>query len=412
MKNKFVLGYSIFISFVFLVALSLFGLNLYSEYSVGKARTQRRIDFMTSSIKKIAQQSNKNDFSEKMTKSIGDLNDFSTLQIKVNGKPIFSYPEGFSPETSNSKLLKNISESFKVKDDIYFILGNLYIIRPIQIFNAAKISFLIILIATLITIILIISISNIDSKTTENKIDYEDENISDDDDLKSIDDIDLSFSIEESENQDKTEFFEETISTQEISFEEEKFELEEELPLPNQDEKPMKIEESETENPMGLFSPSTGLGWESYINTRLENELKRAISSEIDLSVFIIKLQNISRTDELFKDLCDYLSILFQFKDLLFEYKDDCILCIKLSMNVDEALAFADKLHVDLSSKIKNEGGKCFIGITSRSVRMVGAQRLLKEADEALKRAETDESSPIIAFRVDNTKYRKFIETN
>jgi GGDEF domain-containing protein len=174
----------------------------------------------------------------------------------------------------------------------------------------------------------------------------------------------------------------------------------------------MEINVTETENPMGLFSPSTGLGWESYINTRLENELKRAISSEIDLSVFIIKLQNISRSDELFRDLCDYLSILFQFKDLLFEYKDDCILCIKLSMNVDEALAFADKIHVDLSSKIKNAGGKCSIGITSRSVRMVGAQRLLKEADEALKRAETDESSPIIAFRVDNTKYRKFIETN
>ena len=117
----------------------------------------------------------------------------------------------------------------------------------------------------------------------------------------------------------------------------------------------MEINVPETENPMGLFSPTTGLGWESYINTRLENELKRAISSEIDLSIFIIKLQNISRSDELFRDLCDYLSILFQFKDLLFEYKDDCILCIKLSMNVDEALAFADKIHVDLSSKINRQ---------------------------------------------------------
>ena len=74
---------------------------------------------------------------------------------------------------------------------------------------------------------------------------------------------------------------------QELSYiaEEEKFELEEELPLPNQDEKPMEINVTETENPMGLFSPTTGLGWESYINTRLENELKRAISSEIDLSI-------------------------------------------------------------------------------------------------------------------------------
>ena len=405
MKNKFVLGYSIFISFVFLVALSLFGINLFSEYSIGKARTQRRIDFMTSSVKKIVQE-NPKDFSQKMTKAIGDLNDFSTLQIKVNGKSIFSYPNGITPENSTSKLLKNFSESFKVGDSYYLFIGNLYIIRPIQIFNAAKISFLIILIATLITIILIISISNKDSKTSDEKMD------SNNDDLESIDDVDLSFSIEETESFEENSIKELNLSDEKLDFEEEKFELEEELPLPNQDEKPMEINVPETENPMGLFSPTTGLGWESYINTRLENELKRAISSEIDLSVFIIKLQNISRSDELFRDLCDYLSILFQFKDLLFEYKDDCILCIKLSMNVDEALAFADKIHVDLSSKIKNAGGKCSIGITSRSVRMVGAQRLLKEADEALKRAEADESSPIIAFRVDNTKYRKFIETN
>ena len=405
MKNKFVLGYSIFISFVFLVALSLFGINLFSEYSIGKARTQRRIDFMTSSVKKIAKE-NPKDFSQKMTKAIGDLNDFSTLQIKVNGKSIFSYPNGITPENSTSKLLKNFSESFKVGDSYYLFIGNLYIIRPIQIFNAAKISFLIILIATLITIILIISISNKDSKTSDENSE------SNDNDLKSIDDVNLSFSIEETESFEENSTEELNISDEKLDFEEEKFELEEELPLPNQDEKPMEINVPETENPMGLFSPTTGLGWESYINTRLENELKRAISSEIDLSVFIIKLQNISRSDELFRDLCDYLSILFQFKDLLFEYKDDCILCIKLSMNVDEALAFADKIHVDLSSKIKNAGGKCSIGITSRSVRMVGAQRLLKEADEALKRAEADESSPIIAFRVDNTKYRKFIETN
>lgn len=405
MKNKFVLGYSIFISFVFLVALSLFGINLYSEYSIGKARTQRRIDFMTSSVKKIVQE-NPKDFSQKMTKAIGDLNDFSTLQIKVNGKSIFSYPNGITPENSTSKLLKNFSESFKVDDSYYLFIGNLYIIRPIQIFNAAKISFLIILIATLITIILIISISNKESKKSDEKSE------SNDDDLKSIDDVDLSFSIQETESIEENSTEELNLSDEKLDFEEEKFELEEELPLPNQDEKPMEINVPETENPMGLFSPTTGLGWESYINTRLENELKRAISSEIDLSVFIIKLQNISRSDELFRDLCDYLSILFQFKDLLFEYKDDCILCIKLSMNVDEALAFADKIHVDLSSKIKNAGGKCSIGITSRSVRMVGAQRLLKEADEALKRAETDDSSPIIAFRVDNTKYRKFIETN
>ena len=403
MKNKFVLGYSIFISFVFLVALSLFGINLFSEYSIGKARTQRRIDFMTSSVKKIVQE-NPKDFSQKMTKAIGDLNDFSTLQIKVNGKIIFSYPNGITPETSTSKLLKNFSESFRIDENFYYIIGNLYIIRPIQIFNAAKVSFLIILIATLITIILIISISNKDSKNSDEKMD------SSDDDLKSIDDIDLSFSIEESESFEENSTEELNISDENLDFEEEKFELEEELPLPNQDEKPMEINVPETENPMGLFSPNTGLGWESYINTRLENELKRAISSEIDLSVFIIKLQNISRSDELFRDLCDYLSILFQFKDLLFEYDEDCLIGIKNNMNLDTALTFADKLYSDITEIVKENDLKCYIGISTRTVRIITGKRLLTEATEALKHALEDENNPIIAFRANAEKYRKMMQ--
>jgi len=47
--------------------------------------------------------------------------------------------------------------------------------------------------------------------------------------------------------------------------------------------------------------------------------------------------------------------------------------------------------------------------MSSRSGRLLNAERLILEADEALKKARTEEKSPIIAFKSDPEKYREFI---
>ena len=102
------------------------------------------------------------------------------------------------------------------------------------------------------------------------------------------------------------------------------------------------LEEQKDSVPSGLFSPVTGLGREQYLMTRLDNELNRAISSEFDLSLFLIKIPNISRDSQKIKDICNYLIEMFQLKDLLFEYKEDSIAAIKINMTLDNALNFAD----------------------------------------------------------------------
>ena len=168
--------------------------------------------------------------------------------------------------------------------------------------------------------------------------------------------------------------------------------------------------DSSESNPSGLFNPVTGLGWESYLDTRLENEINRAISSEIDISVFIINIPNLERESEESKKVSEYLSLQFQFKDLLFEYKNDCIVAIKISMNLDEALNFADKIHADISQILEQK--QCYIGISTRSIRIVSGERLFNEALAAVEHAKIEEDSPIIAFRVDVEKYRQFLEQN
>ena len=178
----------------------------------------------------------------------------------------------------------------------------------------------------------------------------------------------------------------------------------------NNDAENAPASDSSESNPSGLFNPVTGLGWESYLDTRLENEINRAISSEIDISVFIINIPNLERESEESKKVSEYLSLQFQFKDLLFEYKNDCIVAIKISMNLDEALNFADKIHADISQILEQK--QCYIGISTRSIRIVSGERLFNEALAAVEHAKNEEDSPIIAFRVDVEKYRQFLEQN
>ena len=178
----------------------------------------------------------------------------------------------------------------------------------------------------------------------------------------------------------------------------------------NNDAENAPASDSSESNPSGLFNPVTGLGWESYLDTRLENEINRAISSEIDISVFIINIPNLERESEESKKVSEYLSLQFQFKDLLFEYKNDCIVAIKISMNLDEALNFADKIHAEIMQIINQK--ECYIGISTRSIRIVSSERLLNEALAAVEHAKQEEDSPIIAFRVDADKYRQFLEQN
>ena len=144
--------------------------------------------------------------------------------------------------------------------------------------------------------------------------------------------------------------------------------------------------------------------------TRLENELNRATASELDLALFIIKLDGLGRKNPIMKKICEYLTIEFQFKDLLFEYKDDSICGIKISMNIDNAVTFAEKLVDDIKKIAADESPVILAGVTTRSVRMVTGERLLKEADEAVKHAAEDPKCPVVGFRADAIKYRQFLD--
>ena len=302
----------------------------------------------------------------------------------------------------------------------------LYIFSTEKILSSLEKSFFIILFATILTfIILFFSYKSYNTKKVDSKISNENDEIEEDEEIieqeqieeddyieidnSEIEIINESTSAEESE----IEIAEETLENNQNIEDDEEEEIcaEEtnkvEVVLPSEEIKPIQSDSS-----VHIFSPKTGFCFESYLESRLDNELNRAIASEFDLSLFVFRIPSIQLdyNNETLQKVCKYLTTEFQFKDLLFEYDEDCLIGIKNNMNLDTALTFADKLYSDITEIIKENDLKCYIGISTRTVRIITGKRLLTEATEALKHALEDENNPIIAFRANAEKYRKMMQ--
>ena len=302
----------------------------------------------------------------------------------------------------------------------------LYIFSTEKILSSLEKSFFIILFATILTFIILFfsyksyNTKKVDSKNSnENDEIEEDEEIIEQEQIEEDDSIEIdnpeieiineSTSAEESEIKIAEETFENNQNIEDD--EEEEICAEEtnkvEVLLPSEEIKPIQSDSS-----VHIFSPKTGFCFESYLESRLDNELNRAIASEFDLSLFVFRIPSIQLdyNNEILQKVCKYLTTEFQFKDLLFEYDEDCLIGIKNNMNLDTALTFADKLYSDITEIVKENDLKCYIGISTRTVRIITGKRLLTEATEALKHALEDENNPIIAFRANAEKYRKMMQ--
>lgn len=175
---------------------------------------------------------------------------------------------------------------------------------------------------------------------------------------------------------------------------------------------PKKRVLKESEDPLGLFSDLTGFGWESYLETRLDSELIRAASSEYDLALFIVKIKDVERTHPAYGDICNTLLSFFKFRDMVFEYGSDSFAGLVTGMDINGCMSSVEQLYTSLSEIMRKNGidGKVSIGISTRSLRLIPGYRLLHEAKEAVAKADEVTDMPIVAFRVNPDKYKEYLE--
>jgi hypothetical protein len=164
----------------------------------------------------------------------------------------------------------------------------------------------------------------------------------------------------------------------------------------------------------GLFSPLSGLGWESYLADRLEAEISRSASFEQDLSFLLISFEGTAPEKPEYRATAAAIAEFFSFKDLAFERGPDGFAVILPNIDADHALRMADEFLKKLSTKLAATRDPLdylpvFMGISSRSGRLVDSTRIGREAEAALKKAREEQDSHIVAFKPDPDKYRLYL---
>jgi len=163
--------------------------------------------------------------------------------------------------------------------------------------------------------------------------------------------------------------------------------------------------------PKGLYSSRGNIGWEEYTKDRLDSELHRCSSTENDLTLVLIEFTDLTN-DIMFRQAAEETVSFFSSRDMLFEHGKQGILVILPCVDLDTGISKSEKFYRRVMEKFPS-GGKSVsslcIGLSSRSDRLLNADRLILEVEEALNKAKRDPKSPIIAFKSDPEKYRAFI---
>jgi hypothetical protein len=162
--------------------------------------------------------------------------------------------------------------------------------------------------------------------------------------------------------------------------------------------------------PQGLYSPHGNIGWEAYTKERLEAELHRCASFDQDLVLIIMEFKE-DLDDLAYKQFTDTAVQFFTIRDLIFEKGERGITLIYPNIDLETGFVKSEEFHNRILStmSLTTPTDLC-IGLSSRSGRLIDADRILMEASQALDRALRDPASPIVAFKSDLEKYRAFIK--
>ena len=166
-------------------------------------------------------------------------------------------------------------------------------------------------------------------------------------------------------------------------------------------------------NPLGLFTQRGNIGWESYTHDRLASELHRCASFEQDLAFIVMEFKCGEKiSDYLYRQFADEAVNFFTMRDLIFEKGEKGLSIIVPSMNLEQGMAKSEEFRKRIEAKLPEsfEGReKLYIGLSSRSGRLIEAERLMMEASTAVEKTQEEPVSYIVAFKSDPEKYRKFI---
>ena len=162
-------------SLLFLLAILWFGAGVYVDKKDGTQRADARYEKLLNETKDNFSKNTYGtpEFANNFIKSIGKIDDFSSLKLEVNGSVVYSYP----PESyaiPSPELIKSYENTVFSSGKNFTLKASLYLVTPGSIFKYSRFSFLLILSGTLIVIFFIIFLSQTPQEKSEEFVDSED----------------------------------------------------------------------------------------------------------------------------------------------------------------------------------------------------------------------------------------------
>ncbi|MDE6773635.1 MAG: hypothetical protein K2J14_03310 [Treponemataceae bacterium] len=141
----------------------------------------------------------------------------------------------------------------------------------------------------------------------------------------------------------------------------------------------------------------------------LENELVDAIANGQDLATLVIQLHGVTADSTPVTQLKKLLTNRLGKQGIIGDHNAALALIIK-NTTLDTAIAFAQSLNNAILVILQRSGQRAqtAIGISARAFRMINADRLLTEAEQAALHA--DDENPVIAFRANPEKYKEYLQ--
>ncbi len=462
MKNRFIFGYGIASILVLVFAVGWFAFSIASEIQKGTVEAEKSFSWIsrTTELSSVSDGFMSDSFVKRITGVCRQSRSLAAMVITTPSGMVYAWPDGSPYLASDASGKPRIIDSglfmktFSMNLDLPDVPGSpvlmtavLYILHPSAIYASSRVSFLVTLALILITFIVIIavtparkteqtrgpSIDELDAHVSATRAarksndavmecseQFDDSAVSmppdriDEGSIDGDDGFDYGIDVADSADiaQATAECVDDHGDAEALTAGGYDIVGDRETSHDANEEEPSAAARGEKGSmPEGLYSPVTGIGWEQYLSERLDSELVRAASSEQDLSLVILRVSGLVHTDLVSRKISQILLDVFKFRDMIFEFGADGFAGILQNINLDQAMKVADGLfsRVDGLLMEMSFDGKITIGITTRTARLLPAERMIEEAFSAAKKAAGEPNIPIVAFRANPEKYRNFL---
>ncbi len=350
------------ISLIYILTLLVYGISLFLEFNSGKKSAGTQFNSITSTITRIIndEENSKERFQE-LSKTLSLSESIQSVSLDSNTAQVFSYAisNAIKEETA---LVKKFSTNLKTKNgEDLTLTAAIFALPPNSIFTKTRVAFLIILAALIFTLIY--------SFATVKKQDTSDETITLSKKKRVINKEENLFDDKEADA-DKEDY----------------------------------IEQKEVVN------KNKGPG---ELENALSKEMKYASENETDLTLFLVNIKNIDWDSEAAEKIVGLFTDNIFNADYIFKKADDSFYAIYSDMNFDEALKLGNE-HLNKIKELAASDGLNLIpsiGFTTKSMRIISSERLIKECDMALMHAMEKGQNGIVGFKIDIDKYKKFLNS-